>query len=126
MEGLIHQSELSWTKKNIHPGKVLTTTQKIQVQILEKDIEKRRLSLSHKKTLANPWVQFTENHKEGDQINGTVKNITDYALFISIDNSELDGMVHYKDLDWTEKETELEKYKKNQKLKLKILEISRE
>ena len=126
LEGLIHQSELSWTKKNIHPGKVLTTTQKIQVQILEKDIEKRRLSLSHKKTLANPWVQFTENHKEGDQINGTVKNITDYALFISIDNSELDGMVHYKDLDWAEKETELEKYKKNQKLKLKILEINRE
>tara|TARA_B100000029_G_scaffold465971_1_gene501044 strand:+ start:95 stop:1816 length:1722 start_codon:yes stop_codon:yes gene_type:complete len=126
LEGLIHQSELSWTKKNIHPGKVLTTSQKIQVQILEKDIDKRRLSLSHKKTLINPWVKFTENNKEGDQIEGTVKNITDYALFISINNSELDGMVHYKDLSWAEKDTELEKYKKNQLLKLKIIEINQE
>jgi len=127
LEGLIHQSELSWTKKNIHPGKVLTTSQKIKVQILEKDIEKRRLSLSHKRTLVNPWVKFTESQKEGGEIEGTVKNITDYALFISLDNYELDGMVHYKDLDWSEKETELEKYKKNQKIKkLKILEINRE
>ena len=126
LEGLIHQSELSWTKKNVHPGKVLTTSQKIQVQILEKDMEKRRLSLSHKKTLVNPWDKFTQSHKAGDQIEGTVKNITDYALFISINNSELDGMVHYKDLDWSEKDTELEKYKKNQSLKLKILEINQE
>ena len=126
LEGLIHQSELSWTKKNIHPGKVLTTSQKIEVQILEKDLEKRRLSLSHKKTLPNPWVQFTKNYKTGDQIEGVVKNITDYALFISIKESELDGMVHYKDLSWSEKETELEKYKKNQTLKLKIIEINRE
>jgi len=126
LEGLIHQSELSWTKKNIHPGKVLTTTQKIQVKILEKDLEKRRLSLSHKKTLVNPWVKFTESYKEGTQIDGTIKNITDFALFISIDNSELDGMVHYKDLDWSEKETELEKYKKNQKIKVKILEVNQE
>ena len=94
LEGLIHQSELSWTKKNIHPGKVLTTSQKIEVQVLEKDMEKRRLSLSHKKTLPNPWIQFTKNYKTGDQIEGVVKNITDYALFISIKESELDGMVH--------------------------------
>jgi len=126
IEGLIHQSELSWTKKNIHPGKVLTTSQKIQVQVLEKDIEKRRLSLSHKRTLINPWVKFTQEHKEGDQVEGVVKNITDYALFISINNSELDGMVHYKDLSWTEKDSELEKYKKNQQLKLKIVEINQE
>ena len=126
LEGLIHQSELSWTKKNIHPGKVLTTSQKIQVQVLEKDIEKRRLSLSHKKTLINPWVKFNKENKEGDQIEGAVKNITDYALFISISNSELDGMVHYKDLSWSEKDTELEKYKKNQLLKLKIIEINQE
>ena len=126
LEGLIHQSELSWTKKNIHPGKVLTTSQKIQVQILEKDLEKRRISLSHKKTLVNPWSKFIETHKTGDQIDGVIKNITDYALFISINNTELDGMVHYKDLSWTEKETELEKYKKNQSIKLKILEINQE
>ena len=126
LEGLIHQSELSWTKKNIHPGKVLTTSQKIQVEILEKDSEKRRISLSHKRTLPNPWTKFIEKYKVGDQIEGIIKNITDYALFISIDNSDLDGMVHYKDLDWSEKDTELEKYKKTQKLKLKIVEINQE
>ena len=126
LEGLIHQSELSWTKKNIHPGKVLSTTQKIQVQILEKDVEKRRLSLSYKNTLINPWVKFTKNHKVGDEAEGVVKNMTDYALFISIKDSELDGMIHYKDLSWSEKESTLEKYKKNQLVKFKILEINKE
>jgi Ribosomal protein S1 len=87
------------------------------VQVLEKDIEKRRLSLSHKKTLINPWVKFIKENKEGDQVEGTVKNITDYALFISISNSELDGMVHYKDLSWSEKDTEFGKYKKKSIIK---------
>ena len=96
MEGLIHQSELSWTKKNVHPGKVLSTSQKIKVVLLEKDVEKRRLSLSYKKTLDNPWNKFAQDHKVGDECEGTVKNITDYALFISIANTELDGMIHYK------------------------------
>jgi len=126
LEGLIHQSELSWTKKNIHPGKVLTTSQKIQVQILEKDTEKRRLSLSYKNTLVNPWVKFTKDYKVGDETEGEVKNITDYGLFISIKDSELDGMVHYKDLNWSEKDSELGKYKKNQLVKFKILEIHQE
>ncbi len=126
LEGLIHQSELSWTKKNIHPGKVLSTSQKIEVELLEKDIEKRRLSLSYKKTLTNPWIKFAQDHKVGDISEGTVKNITNYALFISIKDTELDGMIHYKDLDWSEKDTELEKYKKNQKTKFKILEINQE
>ena len=126
LEGLIHQSELSWTKKNIHPGKVLSTSQKIKVILLEKDIEKRRLSLSYKKTLINPWKKFAQDHKVGDEFEGTVKNITDYALFISIANTELDGMIHYKDLSWSEKDSELEKYKKNQQVKFKILEINQE
>jgi len=124
LEGLIHQSELSWTKKNIHPGKVLSTSQKIEVILLEKDIEKRRLSLSYKNTLINPWVKFSQNHKVGDQYEGVIKNITDYALFVSIKDTELDGMIHYKDLNWSEKELELEKYKKNQQIKFKILEIN--
>ena len=123
LEGLIHQSELSWTKKNIHPGKVLSTSQKIEVEILEKDIEKRRLSLSYKNTLVNPWDKFSKDYKVGDQAEGTVKNITDYALFISVKDTELDGMIHYKDISWSEKDTELEKYKKNQVIKFKILEI---
>ena len=126
LEGLIHQSELSWTKKNVHPGKVLSTSQKIKVMLLEKDIEKRRLSLSYKKTLTNPWKKFAQDHKVGDEFEGIIKNITDYALFVSIINTELDGMIHYKDLSWSEKDSELEKYKKNQQIKFKILEINQE
>ena len=126
LEGLIHQSELSWTKKNIHPGKILSTSQKIDVVLLEKDIEKRRLSLSYKNTLVNPWIKFAKDHKVGDEFEGAVKNITDYGLFISIKDTELDGMIHYKDLSWSEKESELEKYKKNQQIKFKILEINQE
>ena len=126
LEGLIHQSEISWTKRNIHPGKILSTSQKIKVQILEKDLEKRRLSLSYKNTLLNPWVKFNKDHKVGDDAEGSIKNITDYALFVSIKDSELDGMIHYKDLSWTEKDTELQKYKKNQNIKFKILEINQE
>ena len=126
LEGLIHQSELSWTKKNIHPGKVLSTSQKIQVQVLEKDIEKRRLSLSYKNTLVNPWVKFIKNHKVASEAEGIVKNITTYGLFVSIKDSELDGLIHYKDINWSEKETELQKFSKNQSIKFKILEINQE
>ena len=126
LEGLIHQSELSWTKRNIHPGKILSPSQKIEVQVLEKDTEKRRLSLSYKNTLPNPWVKFTEAYKVGDPAEGSVKNITDYALFISIKNSELDGMIHYKDISWSENDSDLKNYKKNQTVKFKILEIDRE
>ena len=126
LEGLIHQSELSWTKKNIHPGKILSTSQKIEVILLEKDIEKRRLSLSYKNTMVSPWIKFVQDHKVGDKFEGTVKNITDYGLFVSIKNTELDGMIHYKDLSWSGKDSELEKYKKNQIVKFKILEINQE
>ncbi len=126
LEGLIHQSELSWTKKIIHPGKVLSTSQKIEVELLEKNVEKRRLSLSYKKTLINPWIKFAQDHKVGDEFEGVIKNITDYALFVSIKDTELDGMIHYKDLSWSEEDTELEKYKKNQQIKFKILEINQE
>jgi len=126
LEGLIHQSELSWTKKNIHPGKILSTSQKIEVILLEKDIEKRRLSLSYKNTLVNPWDKFNKDFKVGDRSEGSIKNITDYGLFISIKNTELDGLCHYKDINWSEKESELEKYKKNQIIKFKILEINRQ
>jgi small subunit ribosomal protein S1 len=124
LEGLIHQSELSWTKKNVHPGKVLSTSQKIEVEVLEKDIEKRRLSLSYKNTLMNPWTKFEQDYKIGDTSEGLVKNITDFALFISISNSELVGMIHYKDINWNEKESELQNFKKNQSVKFKILEIN--
>jgi len=126
LEGLIHQSELSWTKKIIHPGKVLSTSQTIEVELIEKDVEKRRLSLSYKKTLINPWIKFAQDHKIGDECEGAVKNITDYALFVSVKDTELDGMIHYKDLSWSEKDTELLNYKKNQEIKFKILEVNQE
>ena len=126
LEGLIHQSELSWTKKIIHPGKVLSTSQTIEVELIEKDVEKRRLSLSYKKTLINPWIKFAQDHKVGDECEGAVKNITDYALFVSVKDTELDGMIHYKDLNWSEKDTELLNYKKNQEIKFKILEVNQE
>jgi len=126
LEGLIHSSELSWTKKNIHPGKILSTSQKIEVILIEKDLEKRRLSLSYKNTLINPWSKFTQDYKVGDKLEGTIKNITDYGLFVSIKDTELDGLIHYKDLSWSEKESELEKYKKKQIIKFKILEIKPE
>ena len=126
LEGLIHQSELSWTKKKINPGKILSTSQKIEVQILEKNIEKRRISLSYKNTLVNPWLKFTNDHKVGDEIEGIIKNITDYGLFASIRDTELSGMIHYKDLSWSEKESELQNYKKNQLIKFKIIEINQE
>ncbi len=126
LEGLIHQSELSWTKKNVHPGKILSTSQKIDVELLEINAEKRRLSLSYKNTLVNPWSKFEKDYKIGDELEGSVKNITDYGLFVSIKDTELDGLIHYKDLSWSEKETEIEKYKKNQVIKFKIIEINRE
>ena len=125
LEGLIHQSELSWTKKNVHPGKVLATSQKILVQILKKEPEQRKLSLSYKNAMVNPWTKFEEDYKVGDVAEGIVKNITDYALFISIKDTELVGMIHKNDLSWAETEIELTKYKKNQSLKFKILEINR-
>ena len=126
LEGLIHSSEMSHTKKNMHPGKILTTSQKIQVQVLDKDIEKRRISLSYKNTLPNPWKEFMKKHKKGDTIEGIVKSVTNFAVFFTIKNYELDSMIHYKNLSYAEKESELEKYKKGQAIKAKILEISEE
>ena len=121
LEGLIHQSELSWTKKNIHPGKILSTSQKIEVELLEKDMEKRRLSLSYKNTLPNPWAEFMKKYKKDDIVEGTVKSVTNFAVFITIKDFELDAMIHYKNLSYSEDESELEKYKKNQSIKTKIL-----
>ena len=126
LEGLIHQSECSWTKKNIHPGKILSTSQKVEVEVLEKDIEKRRISLSYKNCLLNPWDEFTKKYKVGDTCTATLKNVTDYALFATIKDSELDGMCHFKNISYSEKESELEKFKKNQTLDFMILEINQE
>ena len=123
LEGLVHQSCLSWTKKNIHPSKILSSSQKIKVKVIELDTEKRRISLSYKDTLENPWTAFVKKYPAGSVVNTKIKNIADFALFVSIENSEFDGMIHYKDISWQETEENLKKFKKTQSVKAKILEI---
>ena len=126
LEGLVHQSSLSWTKKNIHPSKILSSSQKIKVKVIELDTEKRRISLSYKDTLENPWTAFTNKYQVGSIVNTRIKNVADFALFVSIENSEFDGMIHYKDISWQETEESLKKYKKNDLVKAKLLEIDLE
>jgi small subunit ribosomal protein S1 len=99
VEGLVHVSEMSWTKKNIHPGKIVSTSQEVEVMVLEVDPEKRRISLGLKQTLENPWERFLESHPPGSTVEGEIKNITEFGLFIGLDE-EIDGMVHLSDLDW--------------------------
>src|SRR5450631_4836099 len=100
VEGLIHVSEMSWTKKNIHPGKIISTSQEVEVQVLEVDPDKRRISLGLKQTQDNPWTSFAANHPPGTIIEGQIRNITEFGLFIGLDGS-IDGMVHLSDLDWS-------------------------
>ncbi len=99
IEGLIHVSEMSWTKKNVHPGKIVSTSQEVEVQVLEVDASKRRISLGLKQTLQNPWEAFAEKHPIGSTVEGEVKNKTEFGLFIGLDG-DVDGMVHLSDLDW--------------------------
>ncbi|MGB0900766.1 30S ribosomal protein S1 [Halocynthiibacter sp.] len=99
VEGLVHVSEMSWTKKNVHPGKIVSTSQEVEVMVLEIDGSKRRVSLGLKQTMRNPWEVFAENNPVGTEVEGEVKNITEFGLFIGLDN-EIDGMVHLSDLTW--------------------------
>jgi ribosomal protein S1 len=99
IEGLIHVSEMSWTKKNVHPGKIVSTSQEVEVMVLEVDPEKRRISLGLKQTLANPWETFADKYPVGSTVEGEVKNKTEFGLFIGLDG-DVDGMVHLSDLDW--------------------------
>ena len=126
LEGLVHQSSLSWTKKNIHPSKILSSSQKIKVKVIELDTEKRRISLSYKDTLENPWTSFIKKYPNGTTVNTKVKNIADFALFVSIEDTEFDGMIHYKDISWQESEESLQKFKKSDSVKAKLLEIDTE
>jgi len=125
LEGLVHQSELSWTKKNIQTNKVLSPSQEIQVKIIELDMEKKRISLSYKQTLENPWNSFLKKSPVGSVIETKVESIADFGLFVSLENSELVGMIHYKDISWNESERNLDKFKKNDVVKAKILEFDK-
>jgi small subunit ribosomal protein S1 len=123
VEGLIHVSEMSWTKKNIHPGKIVSTSQQVDVQILEVDPAKRRISLGLKQTQDNPWEVFLAAHPKGTVVEGPVRNITEFGLFVGLDGG-VDGMVHLSDLDWNRSGDEaIKDYKKGDVVRATVLDV---
>ncbi len=123
IEGLVHVSEMSWTKKNVHPGKIVSTSQEVEVMVLDVDREKRRISLGLKQTQDNPWSTFAEQHKNGEILEGEIRNITEFGIFVPMPG-DLDGMVHMSDIAWdTPGEEALKSYNKGDMVKVKILEI---
>ena len=123
VEGLVHVSEMSWTKKNIHPGKIVSTSQEVEVMVLDVDQEKRRISLGLKQCLANPWIAFQEKFPAGSQVEGEVKNITEFGLFVGLDG-DIDGMVHLSDLSYDgDGETALKGFTRGQMVKAKVLDV---
>ncbi len=123
IEGLVHVSEMSWTKKNVHPGKIVSTSEKVDVVVLEIDVPKRRISLGIKQCIENPWEIFKSNNKSGDVIKGELRNITEFGLFVAL-TDEIDGLVHLSDLSWDGNGDELIKnYVKGAQIEAKILEI---
>jgi len=123
IEGLIHVSEMSWTKKNVHPGKIVSTSQEVEVQVLEVDPVKRRISLGLKQTMRNPWEVFVEKYPPGTTVEGEVKNKTEFGLFLGLDG-DVDGMVHLSDLDWKRPgEQVIEEYKKGDKVQAQVLDV---
>jgi len=126
IEGLVHVSEMSWVKKNVHPGKIVSTSQEVEVMVLEIDPVKRRISLGLKQCLDNPWESFASAHPVGSQINGEIKNITEFGLFVGL-SEDLDGMVHLSDLDWNMSgEEAIAQYSKGQMVDAVILDIDME
>ena len=123
IEGLVHISEMSWTKKNVHPGKIVSTSQEVEVMVLEVDTSKRRISLGLKQCSKNPWIDFTEKHKVDDELEGEIKNITEFGLFVGL-TEDIDGMVHMSDLDWVKSgEEAIADCTKGDMVKIKILDI---
>ena len=123
VEGLIHVSEMSWTKKNIHPGKIVSTSQEVEVQVLEVDPNKRRISLGLKQTQDNPWEAFLAVHPKGSTVEGAIRNITEFGLFIGLDTG-VDGMVHLSDLDWNRPGDQvIKEFKKGDTVKAVVLDV---
>ena len=126
IEGLVHVSEMSWTKKNVHPGKIVSTSQEVEIVVLDVDASKRRISLGLKQCLPNPWDEFQKNHPVGSEIEGEIKNITEFGLFIGL-AGEIDGMAHFSDLDWERPgEEAINDYSKGENVKAKVLDIDSE
>jgi small subunit ribosomal protein S1 len=123
VEGLVHVSEMSWTKKNVHPGKIVSTSQEVEVVVLDVDSSKRRVSLGLKQAMDNPWDAFVHDHPIGSTVEGEVKNATEFGLFIGLDN-DIDGMVHLSDIDWSAPgEEAIQRYKKGEMVKAKVLDV---
>src|SRR6266403_1856164 len=123
IEGLIHVSEMSWTKKNMHPGKIVSTSQEVEVQVLEVDSVKRRISLGLKQTMRNPWEVFVEKFPVGSIVEGEVKNKTEFGLFLGLEG-DVDGMVHLSDLDWKlPGEQVIDNFKKGDMVKAVVLDV---
>ena len=123
VEGLVHVSEMSWTKKNVHPGKIVSTSQEVEVMVLEIDSAKRRVSLGLKQTQRNPWEVFAETHPEGTEVEGEVKNITEFGLFVGLEG-DIDGMVHLSDLTWEGRgEDVIGDFRKGDMVKAKVSEV---
>ena len=124
VEGLVHVSEMSWTKKNVHPGKIVSTSQEVEVMILDVDPVKRRISLGLKQTMENPWEAFTGKFPAGTLIEGEIKSITEFGLFVGLDGG-VDGLVHLSDLDWSEPgEQAVTKHKKGDMVKAVVLDVN--
>ncbi len=123
IEGLVHVSEMSWTKKNVHPGKIVSTSQEVEVVVLDVDPNKRRISLGLKQTMENPWDQFAEKFKAGEEVEGEIRNITEFGLFVGLPG-DIDGMVHLSDISWDQSgEEALQAYNKGDTLKVKVLDV---
>jgi small subunit ribosomal protein S1 len=123
IEGLVHVSEMSWTKKNVHPGKIVSTSQEVEVMVLDVDAQKRRISLGLKQTMANPWDAFREKFAAGTELEGEVKNITEFGLFVGLPG-DIDGMVHLSDIDWNKAgEDAIKDFKKGDRVKVKVLDV---
>ncbi|MDQ8757940.1 30S ribosomal protein S1 [Sphingosinicella sp. LHD-64] len=123
IEGLVHVSEMSWTKKNVHPGKIVSTSQEVDVSVLEVDEEKRRISLGLKQAQANPWASFAEQHPVGAEVEGEVKNATEFGLFIGLPG-DVDGMVHMSDIAWgVSGEEALNLHRKGEVVKAVVLDV---
>ena len=123
VEGLVHVSEMSWTKKNVHPGKIVSTSQQVEVMVLDVDPERRRVSLGLKQCMDNPWEEFIAAHPVGSVVEGELKNITEFGLFVGL-SFELDGMVHMSDIDWDKSgEEAMQSYDKGDTIKAKVLDI---
>jgi len=123
IEGLVHVSEMSWTKKNVHPGKIISTSQEVEVIVLDVDPQKRRISLGLKQCLENPWESFLEKYPQRTELEGEIKNITEFGLFVGLPG-DIDGMVHLSDLDWSRPgEEAIKDYKKGDRVKVKVLDV---